>query len=98
METTKKTDLQFFAEGGAATAGDGSAGANTAADAGQQTAAAENAAERKSWAEVREDYRGEFDAEVQSIVQKRLKNLQERLRRAEEKSTPSEGVYQAVGD
>ena len=91
METTKKTDLQFFAEGGDATAGDGSAGANTAADAGQQTAAAENAAERKSWAEVREDYRGEFDAEVQSIVQKRLKNLQERLRRAEEKSTPSEG-------
>ena len=63
METTKKTDLQFFAEGGAATAGDGSAGANTAADAGQQTAAAENAAARKSWAEVREDYRGEFDAD-----------------------------------
>lgn len=90
METTKKTNLQFFAEGGAATAGDGSAGANTAADAGQQTAAAENAAARKSWAEVREDYWGEFDAEVQSIVQKRLKNLQERLRRAEEKNAPAE--------
>lgn len=68
----------------------------SAADAGQNAAeetaaagvpAAQTAAEeespspaRRSWEEVRAAYKAEFDAEVQSIVQKRLRTAQEKLR------------------
>ena len=85
MHTKEKVDLQLFAEEGTAPAQTETAAGVSAADAGQETAApraAELSAEgaRASWAEVRAAYKAEFDAEVQSILQKRLKNAQERLR------------------
>lgn len=92
IDMQHRTDLQFFADGAATAAGDPAAGVS-AADAGQQTgasanvpAAPENEA-RQDWAEVREAYRAEFDAEVQSIVQRRLKGAQEKLRRYEERES-----------
>ena len=79
-------DLQYFAEESAPAAAETASGAE-AADAGQESAPRPGAApaeapspERKSWAEVRADYKAEFDAEVQSIVQKRLRSAQEKLR------------------
>lgn len=65
------------------------AGQNAAASAAAAAGApaAETAAEekspspaRRSWEEVRAAYKAEFDAEVQSIVQKRLRTAQEKLR------------------
>ncbi len=97
MQQTNTLDLQLFAESAPAGAETGGTGAE-AADAGQQNArpgAANTAAvqadgegkapPRRSWAEVRADYREEFDAEVQSIVQKRLRGAQEKLRRYAER-------------
>ncbi len=79
-------DLQYFADESAPAAAETASGAE-AADAGQESAPRPGAApaevpspERKSWAEVRADYKAEFDAEVQSIVQKRLRSAQEKLR------------------
>ena len=89
IDMQHRTDLQFFTDGAA---GDPTAGVS-AADAGQQTgASAETSAvpeseTRQDWAEVREAYRAEFDAEVQSIVQRRLKGAQEKLRRYEERES-----------
>jgi len=76
--------------------GDGTAAGVSAADAGQNAAeetaaagvpAAQTAAEeespspaRRSWEEIRAAYKAEFDAEVQGIVQKRLRTAQEKLR------------------
>ena len=89
IDMQHRTDLQFFADGAA---GDPAAGVS-AADAGQQTGAsakvpaAPESEARQDWAEVREAYRAEFDAEVQSIVQRRLKGAQEKLRRYEERES-----------
>ena len=91
MHTMFMTDLQFFAaESAAAAAADPAAGVS-AADAGQQNTAETAAAAappeaeapspaRRSWEEVRAEYKAEFDAEVQGIVQKRLRTAQEKLR------------------
>ncbi|MBQ7473319.1 MAG: hypothetical protein IJS79_03105 [Oscillospiraceae bacterium] len=89
IDMQHRTDLQFFADGAATAAGDPAAGVS-AADAGQQTDSSPQTAARRSWAEVREDYRAEFDAEVQSIVQKRLKGAQEKLRRYEQRESAGE--------
>lgn len=92
IDMQHRTDLQFFADGAATAAGDPAAGVS-AADAGQQTGAsakvpaAPESETRQDWAEVREAYRAEFDAEVQSIVQRRLKGAQEKLRRYEERES-----------
>lgn len=92
IDMQHRTDLQFFADGAATAAGDSAAGVS-AADAGQQTGAsakvpaAPESEARQDWAEVREAYRAEFDAEVQSIVQRRLKGAQEKLRRYEERES-----------
>lgn len=92
IDMQHRTDLQFFADGAATAAGDPAAGVS-AADAGQQTGASANipaapeSEARQDWAEVREAYRAEFDAEVQSIVQRRLKGAQEKLRRYEERES-----------
>ena len=92
IDMQHRTDLQFFADGAATAAGDPAAGVS-AADAGQQTGAsakvpaAPESEARQSWAEVRETYRADFDAEVQSIVQRRLKGAQEKLRRYEERES-----------
>lgn len=92
IDMQHRTDLQFFADGAATAAGDPAAGVS-AADAGQQTGAsakvpaAPESEARQDWAKVREAYRAEFDAEVQSIVQKRLKGAQEKLRRYEERES-----------
>ena len=92
IDMQHRTDLQFFADGAATAAGDPAAGVS-AADAGQQTGAsakvpaAPESEARQDWAEVREAYRAEFDAEVQSIVQRRLKGAQEKLRRYEERES-----------
>lgn len=91
MQDTFFADLQLFAAESAPAAGGAASGAE-AADAGQQTAQAaapptaqapssESSPARRSWAEVRADYKSEFDAEVQNIVQKRLRGAQEKLRR-----------------
>lgn len=87
---TYLTDLQFFAaDESAPAAAEETAAGVSAADAGQQQEAAETAASpgaespspaRRSWEEVRADYKSEFDAEVQLIVQKRLRAAQEKLR------------------
>ena len=92
IDMQHRTDLQFFADGAATAAGDPAAGVS-AADAGQQTGAsakvpaAPESEARQDWAEVREAYRADFDAEVQSIVQRRLKGAQEKLRRYEERES-----------
>lgn len=92
IDMQHRTDLQFFADGAATAAGDPAAGVS-AADAGQQTGAsakvpaAPESEARQDWAEVREAYRAEFDAEVQSIVQRRLRGAQEKLRRYEERES-----------
>jgi hypothetical protein len=92
IDMQHRTDLQFFADGAATAAGDPPAGVS-AADAGQQTdasaevSAAPESAAHRDWSEVREAYRAEFDAEVQSIVQRRLKGAQEKLRRYEERES-----------
>ena|GEM_PF-2733126 len=92
IDMQHRTDLQFFADGAATAAGDPAAGVS-AADAGQQTGASANipaapeSEARQDWAEVREAYRAEFDAEVQSIVQRRLRGAQEKLRRYEERES-----------
>ena len=91
MHTMFMTDLQFFAAESAVAGGDGTAAGVSAADAGQQTssetaaAAASPEAEapspaRRSGEEVRAEYKTEFDAEVQGIVQWRLRTAQEKLR------------------
>ena len=86
MQNLFMTDLQFFADESAPAAAETASGAETA-DAGQNdvtdAAAAPQEAPspaRKSWEEVRADYKAEFDAEVQAIVQKRLRGAQEKLR------------------
>ena len=86
MHNLFMTDLQFFADESAPAAAETVSGAETA-DAGQNdvtdAAAAPQEAPspaRKSWEEVRADYKAEFDAEVQAIVQKRLRGAQEKLR------------------
>ncbi len=86
MQNHLLADLQFFADE-SAPAADGTASGAETADAGQSGAPQTDAASaeapspaRKSWAEVRADYKAEFDAEVQSIVQKRLRGAQEKLR------------------
>ena len=86
MHDTIMADLQFFAAESAPAAAETASGAETA-DAGQtETAGAARSPEeapspeRKSWAEVRADYKTEFDAEVQGIVQRRLRTAQEKLR------------------
>ena len=43
------------------------------------------AADRKSWDEIKGDYKDEYDAEVQNIIQKRLKNSQERIQKYTER-------------
>jgi hypothetical protein len=92
IDMQHRTDLQFFADGAATAAGDPAAGVS-AADAGQQAGASANipaapeSEARQDWAEVREAYRAEFDAEVQSIVQRRLRGAQEKLRRYEERES-----------
>ena len=74
MQNLFMTDLQFFADESAPAAAETASGAETA-DAGQNdvtdAAAAPQEAPspaRKSWEEVRADYKAEFDAEVQAIV------------------------------
>lgn len=86
MQNLFMTDLQFFADESAPAAAETASGAETA-DAGQNdvtdAACAPQEAPspaRKSWEEVRADYKAEFDAEVQAIVQKRLRGAQEKLR------------------
>ena len=86
MQNLFLTDLQFFADESAPAAAETVSGAETA-DAGQNdvtdAACAPQEAPspaRKSWEEVRADYKAEFDAEVQAIVQKRLRGAQEKLR------------------
>ena len=94
MQTLNKTDLQLFAAESAAAAE--TASGASAADAGQQTdpQAAPQSAQpqaerdspaRRSWAEIRAEYKDDFDAEVQSIVQRRLRGTQEKLRRYAER-------------
>ena len=96
MQKTFWTDLQFFAAAESAPAGgEETAAGVSAADAGQQTiteTAADAAPEaeapspaRRSWEEVRAEYKAEFDAEVQGIVQKRLRGAQEKLRQYAER-------------
>ena len=93
MQDMFKTDLQLFAAESAPAASGAASGAD-AADAGQQNAsetAPTPAREegpspaRRNWAEIRADYKAEFDAEVQAIVQKRLRGAQEKLRRYAER-------------
>ena len=86
MQNLFMTDLQFFADESAPAAAETASGAETA-DAGQNdvtdAACAPQEAPspaRKSWEEVRADYKAEFDAEVQGIVQRRLRTAQEKLR------------------
>ncbi|MBO4913947.1 MAG: hypothetical protein J5449_01970, partial [Oscillospiraceae bacterium] len=73
---TYLTDLQLFAVENAPAAAAETAAGVSAADAGQQTEAAETAASpeaenpspaRRSGEEIRAEYRAEFDAEVQGI-------------------------------
>lgn len=85
------TDLQLFAAAESAPAQTETAAGVSAADAGQPDApegapqqtrtGEEKSPARRSWEEVRADYKAEFDAEVQGIVQKRLRGAQEKLRR-----------------
>ena len=83
MKNSKFDRLQLFAGDCASVPGGSDAGVN-AADAGQGAGQApQEAPARRSWAEVREDYRADFDREVQSIVKKRLRGAQEKLRLAE---------------
>ena len=80
MQNMITADLQLFADESAPAASETASGAE-AADAGQeQTTDAAPSPARKSWEEVRADYKAEFDAEVQAIVQKRLRSAQEKLR------------------
>jgi hypothetical protein len=87
MQNLFLTDLQLFADESAPAASETASGAE-AADAGQHSGGPESAPTqteepapaRRSWAEVRADYKAEFDAEVQLIVQKRLRGAQEKLR------------------
>ena len=88
MQNMFYADLQLCAAESAPAAGGTASGAE-AADAGQQdgqtaapeTAPAEQPAPaRRSWAEVRADYKAEFDADVQDIVRRRLRGTQEKLR------------------
>ena len=90
MQNHNSADLQLFAAELAA--GAETASGAEAADAGQQTIpqTAPQTAQpqtegdspaRRSWAEIRAEYRDDFDAEVQSIVQRRLRGAQEKLRR-----------------
>lgn len=44
-------------------------------------------ADRKPWEEVKASYKAEYDAEVQGIVQKRLKNAQEKIQQLESRET-----------
>lgn len=94
MQNRSLADLQFFAAESAPAAGTETASGADAADAGQQNAdqsapetartqpqAAADSPARRSWEEIRADYKTEFDAEVQSIVQKRLRGAQEKLQR-----------------
>jgi hypothetical protein len=92
MHSIFMTDLQFFAAAEPIPAGgEETAAGVSAADAGQQNTAETAAAAappeaeapspaRRSWEEVRAEYKAEFDAEVQGIVQKRLRGAQEKLR------------------
>lgn len=63
----------------------------TAAPAADQTAQSEEAqdpsgaADRKTWDEIKADYKADYDAEVQNIIQKRLKNSQERIQKYTER-------------
>ena len=49
------------------------------AAAPEEQAEESGAADRKSWDDIKGEYKDEYDAEVQSIVQKRLKNAQEKM-------------------
>ncbi|MBR0040972.1 MAG: hypothetical protein IJP64_06305 [Oscillospiraceae bacterium] len=75
MQEEKRLDLQLFAE--SASAGEEAAAGVTSPDAGESTGAE---IARKPWDEVRAEYKTDFDAEVQSIVQARVKKEQERTR------------------
>lgn len=87
MQNSILADLQFFAAAELTPAGGGeTAPGVSAADAGQsaaESAAQQSTPPRRSWAEVKADYRADFDAEVQGIVQKRLRGAQEKLRQYE---------------
>ena len=94
MQNRFLADLQLFAADESAPAAAETASGAEAADAGQQNPLpdapetalpAERTPARRSWEEIRAEYKDDFDAEVQSIIQKRLRGVQDRLRRYAER-------------
>jgi len=90
MNKTIRAELQFFADG-APEAAELTAAGVSAADAGQLPdapgAGQDRASARRSWDEIKADYRADFDAEVQAIVQKRIRLMQEKLRAYEQRES-----------
>ena len=105
MKSSLYFDLQFFAEGdggatGAAEGADQTTGAQ-AADAAQGSGAtpdnASAANERaENYARFKTDYKAEYDADVQNIVQKRLANANRKIQEADAYRQNTQGILDAL--
>ncbi len=103
MSSSTIFDLQFFAEGdggatGAAEGADQATGAQ-AADAAQgsgDTPEQQSAERAENYARFKTDYKAEYDADVQNIVQQRLKNANRKIRDAETYRQSTQGILDAL--
>lgn len=99
-DTELKLDLQLFAEGGDGGAGDGAAAGETGQAAADQTGEGtkqDAAAERKAQFEkFKSDFKAEYDAEVQGILNGRLKKARDFEKGANEYRTKTAGILEAL--
>lgn len=100
QEQWLRLNLQLFAEGGDGGAGDGTGTGETGQDAADQTGGntkQDAAAERKAqYAKFKADFKDEYDAEVQGIVNGRLKKARDFEKSANEYRTKTAGILEAL--
>ncbi len=102
MKSSLYFDLQFFAEGGdgqAAPAGNQvQTTGDQAADAARETGATpdQSADRAENYARFKADFKAEYDADVQNIVQKRLANASRRIQEADTYRQNTQGILDAL--
>lgn len=93
-------ELQLFAEGAASAAGEGTAGSTGEAQAAAETGEADTqaAAEKRKadYAKFKNDFKAEFDAEVQGMIKKRFKSAKESEAAAREYRESTSRVFDAL--
>lgn len=93
-------ELQLFAEGAASAAGEGAAGSTGEAQAAAETGEADtqDAAEKRKadYAKFKNDFKAEFDAEVQGMIKKRFKSAKENEAAAREYRESTSRVFDAL--